>query len=51
MIESWTSQSRAGLLRLYSAAQFNVRPDDGLAFNPEDVAVKTVFINDEVPLH
>jgi hypothetical protein len=47
----WTSQGRAGLLRLYSPAHFNIRPDDGLIFSLEDVAVKTVFINNEITLH
>jgi len=48
MTENWASQAIAGSLRVYSASQFNIPPDDGLAFNPEDVAVKTVFIIDEV---
>ena len=51
MIEIWASEARVGLLRLFSPTRFNVRPDDGLTFNPEDVAVKTVFINNEVTLH
>ena len=52
MNEIWASQGRVGLLRLYSAAHFNIRPDDdGLTFNPEDVTLKTVFIYSEVTLH